>query len=52
MKKDVNGVISEMTQEEIETLEAEVVETPPTEADRIEALENALIELVGVIMNG
>lgn len=52
MKKDVNGKIVDMTEEEIEAMKAEVVELPPTEAERIDALENALIELVGVIMNG
>lgn len=52
MKKDVNGVIVEMTEEEIEAIKAEVVEMPPTEAERIEAMENALLELAEVIVNG
>ena len=52
MKKDVNGVIVEMTAEEIKTIEMEVVELPPTEAERIEALEEALMELVEVLVNG
>ena len=52
MKKDVNGKIVDMTEKEIKAQKAEVVELPPTEAERIDALENALIELVGVIMNG
>lgn len=52
MKKDVNGVIVEMTEEEIEALKAEVDEMPPTDAERIEALENALLELAEVLVNG
>lgn len=52
MKKDVNGVIVEMTAEEIEAMKAEIVEIPPTEAERIEALENAILELAEVLVNG
>lgn len=52
MKKDVNGVIVEMTTEEIEALEAEVVETPPTPEERIRVLEKAFIEFVGGGLNG
>lgn len=52
MKKDVNGKIVEMTKEEIEAMEAEKMELPPTETERLEALESAFMELVGVIVNG
>ena len=55
MKKDVNGVIVEMTEEEIKEHEewaAEIAEIPPTEAERLEALEGALLELAGVLLNG
>lgn len=52
MKKDVNGKIVEMTAEEIEANKAEVVDMPPTDAERIEALENAILELAEVLVNG
>ena len=52
MKKDVNGKIVEMTEDEIKALNEENVDMPPTEEERLEALESALMELVGVIING
>lgn len=52
MKKDVNGKIVEMTTEEIEAMKAEVIEMPPTDTERIEAMENALLELAEVLANG
>ncbi len=51
MKKDVNGVIVEMTEEEIEEIEKEVIEIPITEAERLEALESAFLELAEVLFN-
>lgn len=52
MKKYVNGVITEMTQEEIEAMKSEKIEMLPTDTERLEALESAFMELVGVIVNG
>ena len=55
MKKDVNGVIMDMTEEEIKKFEeesAKIAELPPTESERLEALEGALLELVEVLYNG
>lgn len=55
MKKNVNGVVMEMTEEEIKAYEewtANIKELPPTESERIEALESALLELAGVLYNG
>ena len=55
MKKDVNGVIVEMTEEEIKKMEeeaAEIGEMPPTDAERLETLEGAILELAGVLFNG
>jgi len=52
MKKDVNGVIIEMTEEEIEAMEKEHVELPPTAEERLEALEGALLELAEVLYHG
>lgn len=53
MKKDVNGVIIEMTEEEIEEMEKEKEDTeiPITESERLEALESAFLELAGVLFN-
>lgn len=54
MKKDVNGVIVDMTEEEIKKMEeaAEMEELPPTEMERLEALEGAILELAEVLFNG
>lgn len=52
MKKNLNGVLVDMTVEEIEKINAEVIEVTPTDEERINALEDAFIELVGVIVNG
>lgn len=51
MKIFDNGIIREMTPEEIAELEAMAAEVPapePTEEERIEALEEAMLELLGV----
>lgn len=58
MKKYENGKMVEMTAEELAAYNAErtsnseetVVEI--TDTDRIEALEAAILELAGVILNG
>ena len=52
MKKNVNGVILEMTKEETEAFNAQRIELLPTEAERLEALESAFLELAEVIANG
>lgn len=59
MKKYINGQYIEMTAEEIAEMKAEaermaeeLKNTPPTEAERLEALENAFMEFVGVMLNG
>ena len=59
MKKYVNGKYIEMTAEEIAEIKAEaermaeeMKNAPPTEADRLEALETAFMEFVEVMMNG
>ena len=54
MKKDVNGVIVDMTEEEIKKFEEEIAQTielPPTESERLDALEGALLELAEVLFN-
>ena len=55
MKKIVNGVIREMTPEEIAEYEALAQNMPtpaPTAEERLEALESAMLELMGVELNG
>ena len=59
MKKYVNGKYIEMTAEEIAELKAEaervaeeMKNAPPTEADRLEAVEMAILELAEVMANG
>lgn len=48
-----NGVIRDMTQEEIEYLELlDDNHTEPTADERLEALENAMLELMGVDVDG
>lgn len=53
--KYVNGKKVEMPAEEIaelKKLEEEAKNTPPTETERLEALEQAFMELVEVVVNG
>lgn len=59
MKKWLNGKFVDMTDEEItakkaedERLAKEQKNTPPTETERLEALEQAFMELVEVVING
>ena len=55
MDKIVNGVIREMTPEEVAEFEALTQEAPmpePTAEERLEALEGAMLELMGVEPNG
>lgn len=59
MKKFLNGQIVDMTAEEIAELKAEaermadeMKNAPPTEADRLEAVEMAILELAEVMANG
>lgn len=50
-----NGIIRDMTPEEIAELEALAQEAPmpePTAEERLDALESALLELMGVTPNG
>lgn len=51
MKKCINGEYIEMTPEEIAEFEAMAVEQPvsePTAEERLAALEEAMLELLGV----
>lgn len=59
MKKYVNGQYVELTAEEIaeykaeaERMAEELKNTPPTEAERLEAVEAAILELAEVLANG
>ena len=55
MTKIINGVIYEMTPEEIAELQAVADNQPmpePTMEERLEALESAMLELMGVDVNG
>ena len=56
MKKLVNGKYIEMTDAELETARKEYAEqqknASPTEADRLEAVEMAILELAEVLANG
>lgn len=59
MKKYINGKYIEMTAEEIaefkaeaERMAEEMKNTPPTEADRLEAVEMAILEIAEVLTNG
>ena len=49
-----NGIIREMTPEEIAEYEALAQEAPmpPTAEERLDALESAMLELMGVTPNG
>ena len=55
MKKYINGQYIDMTQEEIAELQAVADNQPtpePTAEERLEALENAMLELMGVDVDG
>ena len=59
MKKYINGKYIDMTAEEVaelETARKEYAEqqknVPPTEAERLEAIEQAILELAEVLANG
>ena len=59
MKKFLNGQIVDMTAEEIshitaeaERMAEEMKNTPPTEAERLESIEMAILELAEVMANG
>lgn len=55
MKICENGIIREMTPEEVAEYEALAQEAPmplPTEAERLDALESAVLEILGVTTNG
>ena len=55
MKKYINGKYIEMTPEEISEFEALAQEAPmpePTAEERLEALESAILELMGVVTDG
>ena len=59
MKKFLNGQIVDMTAEEIAELKAEaerlaeeMKNAPPTEQDRLEEVEMAILELAEVLTNG
>ena len=55
MKICENGIIRAMTPEEIEEYKALAQESPmpePTAEERLEALESAMLELIGVTSNG
>ena len=55
MKKYINGQYIEMTPEEVAEHEALAQEAPmpePTAEERLEALESAMLELMGVTPNG
>ena len=54
MKICENGIIREMTPEEVAEYEALAQEAPmpPTAEERLEALESAMLELMGVELNG
>ena len=59
MKKYVNGRYIDMTDEEIAEIKAEAERlaeeqknAPPTEEDRLEAVEMAILELAEVLTNG
>ena len=54
MKICENGIIRDMTPEEIEELEAlaqDAPTPPPTAEERLDALESAMLELMGVTPN-
>lgn len=55
MKKFINGKYIEMTPDEIAELEALAQENPlmpPTIEERIDAMESAVLEILGVTTNG
>ena len=55
MKKYINGQYIEMTPEEIAEFEALAQEAPmpePTAEERMDALEGAMLEMMGVVTDG
>ena len=55
MKKCINGKYVDLTDEEIAELERSQAEMPmpePTAEERLDALESAMLELMGVTPNG
>ena len=55
MKVCENGIIREMTPEEVAEFEALAQEAPmpePTAEERLEAIEAAVLEMLGVTTNG
>lgn len=55
MKKYINGKYIEMTPEEIAEFEALAQEAPmpePTAEERLDALESAMLEMMGVVTDG
>ena len=55
MKICKNGIVREMTTEEIEEYKAFAQDEPlpePTAEERLEALEGAMLDLMGVTPNG
>ena len=55
MKKYSNGKYIEMTPEEVAEFEALAQEAPmpePTAEERLEALESAMLEMMGVLPSG
>ena len=50
MRKIVNGQYMDMTEEEMQT--EETIPQMPTDAERIEALEMAMLEMLEVLANG
>lgn len=55
MRICVNGVVRDMTPEEIAELEAlahDAPMPPPTAEERLEAVERVILEMLGVTTNG
>jgi len=52
MKVNENGIIRDMTEEEIKASEENKFEILPTAEERLEAMEEALLELAGVMLDG
>lgn len=55
MKICINGIYRDMTAEELAEYKAKAEEqknVPPTEAERLEAIEQAILELAEVLANG
>lgn len=52
MKINVNGVIREMTADEMERMAADASEPEPTPEERMDEIEAALIELAALLTGG